>query len=208
MPTVLLSTCSKTTLSVVNRIINNNNWSSLPFQRLIHTPPLRHVSQVNSLYRRRSLLKMDGLNEAQLDANARDSGSIGSTPIPIMRKTNGAGADAAGFASMTKPSPSNVQASHTAINPIDGYRHHIANLLAPITGVPADEIYPRLSWTQTLDKGDLGIAVPSLRLKGKKPNEQAEEFAAKVRVTVGFNQFISDTSIQCSFLIQTWLKNP
>ena len=68
----------------------------------------------------------------------------------------------------------------TPLNPVDMYRTHIAETLAPITGVPASEILPRLQWTQTQDKGDVMLAVPALRIKGKKPAEQAIEFAGKV----------------------------
>ena len=62
-------------------------------------------------------------------------------------------------------------------NPVDLYRESISQGLAPITGKPAEEIYERLAWTQTFDKGDLGLAVASLRIKGKKPAEQAAEWS-------------------------------
>ena len=68
----------------------------------------------------------------------------------------------------------------TPVNPVDVYRTHIAETLAPITGVPASEILSKLQWTQTQDKGDIMLAVPALRIKGKKPAEQATEFAGKV----------------------------
>ncbi|KAL8828398.1 MAG: hypothetical protein Q9191_002614 [Dirinaria sp. TL-2023a] len=62
-------------------------------------------------------------------------------------------------------------------NPVDLYRHEIAKGLAPVTGKSENEIYDRLAWTQTLDKGDLGLAAPSLRIPGKKPAEQAAEWS-------------------------------
>ena len=64
-------------------------------------------------------------------------------------------------------------------NPIDIYRYHISETLAPITGKPSREIYERLAWTQTFDKGDLGLPVPALRIQGKKPGELAVDFAEK-----------------------------
>ena len=67
--------------------------------------------------------------------------------------------------------------AHT--NPVDLYRHSISEALAPITGKPANEILERLAWTQTFDKGDLGLPVPALRIQGKKPGELATELAAK-----------------------------
>lgn len=66
-------------------------------------------------------------------------------------------------------------------NPNDVYRLHLTNLMEKITGVEPGLIYSMIQWTQSLDKGDLVLAVPALRVKGKKPNELAEEWAAKVR---------------------------
>lgn len=64
------------------------------------------------------------------------------------------------------------------VNPFDHYRAEISKLLAPITGKLPSEINERLSWTQTFDKGDLGLPVPSLRIKGK-PSELATEWSEK-----------------------------
>ena len=63
------------------------------------------------------------------------------------------------------------------INPVDLYRSHIAEALAPITGKLPHDISERLAWTQTFDKGDLGLAVPSLRVQGKKPADLAQEWS-------------------------------
>ena len=60
-------------------------------------------------------------------------------------------------------------------NQVDIYRSHIAELLAPITGVAAQQIYPALQWTQILEYGDLMLPVPALRIKGKKPDQLAVE---------------------------------
>lgn len=67
------------------------------------------------------------------------------------------------------------------LNPVDIYRSHITELLASVSGIDEKIIYPAVQWTQTLDKGDLVIAVPALRQKGKKPDEFAKELAEKVR---------------------------
>jgi arginyl-tRNA synthetase len=66
------------------------------------------------------------------------------------------------------------------VNPVDVYRAHLTSILTEVTGVDAAVIYPALQWTQTLEKGDLVLPVPALRIKGKKPNELAEEWVAKV----------------------------
>jgi arginyl-tRNA synthetase len=67
---------------------------------------------------------------------------------------------------------------YPAINPFDLYRAHLANVLGELTGVDTKIIYPQLQWTQ-LDKGDFVLATPSLRLKGKKFDELAKEWAEK-----------------------------
>ena len=64
-------------------------------------------------------------------------------------------------------------------NLVDLYRQHISELLAPISGKSSNEICERLAWTQTFERGDLGLPVPSLRISGKKPGELAKEFADK-----------------------------
>ena len=72
---------------------------------------------------------------------------------------------------------------HPELNPVDVYRSHLTSLLAPLTGVDPKIIYPALQWTQTFDKGDLVLPVPALRIKGKKPQELATEWADKVMKT-------------------------
>lgn len=66
------------------------------------------------------------------------------------------------------------------INPVDVYRAHLTEILTEVTGVDAAIIYPSLQWTQTLEKGDLVLPVPALRVKGKKPPELAAEWVEKV----------------------------
>ncbi|KAH8902451.1 arginyl-tRNA synthetase [Coniochaeta sp. PMI_546] len=68
---------------------------------------------------------------------------------------------------------------HPTINPFDLYRGHLANVLHDITGVDHKIIYPNLQWTSGLDKGDIILAAPSLRVKGKKPDELAKEWVEK-----------------------------
>lgn len=70
--------------------------------------------------------------------------------------------------------------SFPELNPIDAYREHVATELAKITGVDAQIIYPVIQWTQTLDKGDLVLPVPALRIKGEKPNDLAAKWANEV----------------------------
>ncbi|KAK5991586.1 Arginyl-tRNA synthetase [Cladobotryum mycophilum] len=65
------------------------------------------------------------------------------------------------------------------INPVDIYRSHIASILQDVTGVEPTIIYNALQWTTGLDKGDLILAIPALRIKGKKPAELSAEWIDK-----------------------------
>ncbi|KKA28647.1 hypothetical protein TD95_001891 [Thielaviopsis punctulata] len=83
-----------------------------------------------------------------------------------------------------------------AENPVDVYRSHITALLHEVSGVDKKIIYPALQWTTGLDKGDLLVAVPALRVKGKKPVELAQEWAEKfpesplIEKPIAFNHFL------------------
>lgn len=72
--------------------------------------------------------------------------------------------------------------THPELNPFDIYRSHISELLVQASGVDQKIIYPTIQWTQSLDKGDLTLAVPALRIKGRKPDELAKEIAEKVYI--------------------------
>ncbi|OGM46105.1 arginyl-tRNA synthetase [Aspergillus bombycis] len=69
--------------------------------------------------------------------------------------------------------------SFPSLNPIDLYREHIAEKLGAASGIEAEKIYTRLQWSSTLDKGDLLLPVPALGIKGKKPQDLAEELRQK-----------------------------
>lgn len=71
---------------------------------------------------------------------------------------------------------------HPDLNPIDVYRAHIATLLSKVAGIDSHTIYPTIQWTTTLDKGDLNLAVPALKVKGGKPNDLAAKWVAEVIV--------------------------
>jgi len=65
-------------------------------------------------------------------------------------------------------------------NQLDIFRAHIAQLLEPVTGVSAKQIVSVIQWTQVLEHGDLMLPVPALRIKGKKPDEIAQDIVSKV----------------------------
>lgn len=71
--------------------------------------------------------------------------------------------------------------AHPEINPLDFYRAHVSNVLAGISGVDSQIIYPAINWTTGLDKGDFVLAVPALRIKGQKPDALATKWAEEVQ---------------------------
>lgn len=87
-------------------------------------------------------------------------------------------------------------ATFPTYNQVDIYRAHIAELLAPITGVAAETVYPLLQWTQVLEYGDVMLPVPALRIKGKKPDALALEI--KEQVTLCRATLISAILTLCS----------
>ena len=70
--------------------------------------------------------------------------------------------------------------AHPNVNPLGIWRAHISNILSSISGVETSIIFPLISWTQSLDKGDFAIPVPALRIKGAKPDALAKEWVSKV----------------------------
>ncbi|GIJ98325.1 hypothetical protein Aspvir_000441 [Aspergillus viridinutans] len=67
---------------------------------------------------------------------------------------------------------------YPSLNPVDHYRAHIAEKLGAAAGIEPEKLYPKLQWTNTLDKGDLVLPVPSLQIK-KNPQELCKELAEK-----------------------------
>jgi arginyl-tRNA synthetase len=67
--------------------------------------------------------------------------------------------------------------TYPTLNPFDIYRSHITELLSQISGVDKKIIYPTLAWTAKPENGDLQLAVPALRLKGKDLKAYAQELA-------------------------------
>lgn len=64
-------------------------------------------------------------------------------------------------------------------NPVDVYRAVIIEQLQKITGAELPVINNAVQWTADLKHGDLCLPVPALRLKGKKPDELAQEIVEK-----------------------------
>jgi arginyl-tRNA synthetase len=52
---------------------------------------------------------------------------------------------------------------YPSLNPVDLYRAHIAEKLGAAAGIEPEKLYPKLQWTNTLDKGDLLLPVRTMR---------------------------------------------
>ncbi|KAI5837490.1 hypothetical protein DFP73DRAFT_568248 [Morchella snyderi] len=105
--------------------------------------------------------------------------------------------------------------SNPTTNPVDIFRCYISETLAGISGVDSKLIYDALEWTQSFEKGDLILAIPRLRLKGKKPDEIAKDWAEKfpenpytlpIKTAGSFLQFFFKTEILKQLVIPTILK--
>lgn len=72
--------------------------------------------------------------------------------------------------------PSSIEGSYPESNTVDLCRNYITEQLSKLSGVDKSIIYPALEWCQVLEKGDLLLPLPRLRLKGNL-DEMAKEFA-------------------------------
>ncbi|GMM58803.1 arginine--tRNA ligase [Maudiozyma humilis] len=75
--------------------------------------------------------------------------------------------------------PAKVEGSFPDVNVVDLMRNYIAEELNKISGVDTSLIFPALEWTNTLERGDLLIPIPRLRIKGANPKDLATEWAEK-----------------------------
>lgn len=75
--------------------------------------------------------------------------------------------------------PSKAEGSHPEVNVVDLMRNYITEELSKISGVDPSLIFPALEWTNTLERGDLLIPVPRLRIKGANPKDLAADWASK-----------------------------
>ncbi|KAK6512319.1 hypothetical protein TWF481_001207 [Arthrobotrys musiformis] len=95
---------------------------------------------------------------------------------------------------ITEPLPTYEAASVTT-NPIDIFRSYVAEEMHKITGVSREIVYPALEWTQQMEKGDLIMAVPRLRIKGD-PKALAADWVSKFPA----NQYIQPPEADNQFI--------
>jgi hypothetical protein len=75
-------------------------------------------------------------------------------------------------------------------NAIDVYRAHLTKLIAQVTGASPAAVHPAIQFTQSLDKGDLSLATPALRLVG----QDSLELALKLQNEVLYRFALSNPS--------------
>lgn len=104
---------------------------------------------------------------------------------------------------------------HPDYNVVDIMRNYITAELHRITEVSEDIIYQSLDSPNTLDKGDLIIPIPRLRLKGINPKEKAKEwesvfnkgkYLSEVRAEGPFLQFFFNSQVLYQLVVRAALS--
>lgn len=80
---------------------------------------------------------------------------------------------------MSIQQPARIEGSFPDVNVVDLFRNYISQELSKIADIKPELIYEALEWTNTLERGDLLIPVPRLRIKGANPKDLATEWAEK-----------------------------
>lgn len=171
------------------RILDVFVRSQSPRSRIVKTPNsqynARHVgTSPFRLSNSRSLgqCSMDELLRAQVSSPAQQKKNM-SSMASAQGQSQPPTASVAALSIHSTSEHSKFPNCFPSLNPVDSYRSHISELLGPVTGVDPLAIYPKLQWTQTLDKGDLMLPVPALQIKGKKPNVLAAEWGQNVSIS-------------------------
>lgn len=73
-----------------------------------------------------------------------------------------------------------IPSAHPGQNPLDIFRSHIAERLAPLAGVDPETVFAGLDRSTKPETGDFVLAVPRLRVKGAKPQELGEKWQSQV----------------------------
>lgn len=111
--------------------------------------------------------------------------------------------------------PTTIEGSYPNHNVLDLLRNYITDELHQISNVDKSIIFESLDIPTTLDKGDLIIPVPRLRLKGINPKNKAAEWAAafnkgnylkEIRAEGPFLQFFIDTKLLYNLIIKDTLS--
>ncbi|KAG7194246.1 uncharacterized protein KQ657_004966 [Scheffersomyces spartinae] len=92
--------------------------------------------------------------------------------------------------------PESLPESHPTYNVVDVLRNYISSELSRISGVEKKIIFEALDTPAVLEKGDLIIPIPRLRLKGVNPKEKAEEWAKEFQA----GKYLSEVKAEGPFM--------
>ncbi|CUM63367.1 uncharacterized protein PRCAT00000940001 [Priceomyces carsonii] len=116
-----------------------------------------------------------------------------------------------GLQKMGIEQPDTVKDSYPDYNVVDVFRNYITKELERLTGVDKGLIFECLDTPSTLDKGDLLVPIPRLRIKGINPKEKAVEWAesfdkgkflGEVKAEGPFLQFFFNPSLLFDLVIK------
>jgi arginyl-tRNA synthetase len=80
--------------------------------------------------------------------------------------------------------PQTATMGFPGMNPIDRYRIAAAEQISRITGADFDLVFNSLHRTSDLEHGDLGLALPRLRIKEPRPEELAKKIVDEACKTI------------------------
>ncbi|KAI9840681.1 MAG: hypothetical protein M1838_003948 [Thelocarpon superellum] len=85
---------------------------------------------------------------------------------------------AVGVEAATPDSPNAAR----SFNPVDLYRSYVSRDVAQILGIDKEIVFSCLDFSTTLEKGDLVLPCPRLRIKGVKPADLASKIASEFQI--------------------------
>lgn len=120
-----------------------------------------------------------------------------------------------GLSKLGLAQPSAIESSYPEFNVVDVFRNYISSELSKVSGVDKDIIFQSLDSPSTMEKGDLIIPVPRLRLKGVNPKDKALEwseqfekgkFLSAIKAEGPFLQFFFDKTLLYNLVIKDVLS--
>lgn len=170
----------------------------------------RYATTINSEAHRRYFNAQPRRSNSLVEASSRVRRAVQSSMASTTATPNGDQGFATSFGKTT------FQNSYPSLNPVDTYREHLSEIIGSLAGLNPSTVYPKLQWTQTMDKGDLILAAPALQIKGKKPQALAaelgdnfpeSELVEKPKVAGTFIQFYFKPQTLTKSVLTSILKN-
>lgn len=120
-----------------------------------------------------------------------------------------------GLAKLGMDQPKAVEKSYPDHNVLDVMRNYIAEELSRVSQVEPSIVFEALDIPTTMDKGDLLVPIPRLRLKGVNPKEKALEWSqslnkgellSEIKAEGPFLQFFFNKSVLYNLVIRDSLS--